>query len=99
MRRDAEDRFKLRPRPPRSRGGARAQTFLRRVHLEVGSSGGWTGPLGPHNARPQSRLGRGFAAARLASGTTGPCARRVVVKARVVMLKKVGKALVAAHLR
>jgi type IV secretory pathway VirD2 relaxase len=99
MTRDVEDRFQLRPRPPRSRGGPRAQRFLSRVQLELTNARGWGDGTGRGSRGTGSRAGRGFAAARLVDGSLGPRARRVVIKTRLVVLKKVAAGSLSAHLR
>jgi len=95
--RDDND-FKLKPRPPRSGDRQRSETFLRRVHLEIGRAGS-IGRDAQKGHRPGARTGRGFAATRLGADTANPRNRRVIVKARVVRLKGTGTEAVAAHLR
>lgn len=94
-----ENRFRLKPRPPRSRPGTRPDAFLNQVRLAVNRAGGFADLEGRGRRRPGPQIGRGAAATRLNANTLGPRARRVVIKARVVRLKKVGKDAIAAHLR
>lgn len=92
-----EDQFKLRPRPPRSRSGPRAQRFLTRVQVQV-ERVGRPGAFARPSRRPGARSGRGFAVGRTAPSVPHPHARRVTVKARVVYLRAVSTADVHAHL-
>src|SRR5450755_1954349 len=95
-----DDRFRPRPAPPRARGGGRNQRFLSRVLAAVSKSGGTVGTL--HN-RPHKRggakLGRGHAAARFAGSSLSARSRRVIVKARLVVLRTAGPRAVETHLR
>lgn len=93
-----DDPFKLRPRPPRSRGGPRAQRFLGRVQIEVERAGGIARGVRA-SSRPSARAGRGFAVGRVASAVPAQWARRVVVKARIVYLRQAGSAATHAHLQ
>lgn len=95
-----ENRFRLRPRPPRARSGARGQRFLVRVLAEVSRAGGTNGGALPRRGRQTgARLGRGQVAARFAGSALGPRSRRVVIKARLVVLKPAGSGAVSTHLR
>ena len=100
MRERNDDRFRPRPAPPRARGGGRNQRFLSRVLAAVSKSGGTVGTL--HN-RPHKRggakLGRGHAAARFAGSSLSARSRRVIVKARLVVLRTAGPRAVETHLR
>lgn len=100
MRERDDNRFRPRPAPPRARGGGRSQRFLSRVLAEVSRSGGAIGTL---LHRPRSRggakLGLGQAAARFAGSSLGSRARRVIVKARLVVLRTAGPRGVDTHLR
>jgi type IV secretory pathway VirD2 relaxase len=100
MRERDDNRFRPRPAPPRTRGGGRTQRFLSRVLAAVSKSGGAVGTLlhRPHT-RGSCKLGRGHAAARFAGSSLGPRSRRVVVKARLVVLRTAGPRAVEAHLR
>lgn len=95
-----DDRFRPRPAPPRARGGGRSQRFVSRVLSEVSKSGGAIGTvLNRPRARGGAKLGRGQAAARFAGSSLGPRSRRVVVKARLVVLRTAGLRAVDTHLR
>ena len=95
-----ENRFRLRPRPPRAKGGARGQRFLVRVLAEVSRAGGTSAAaLTTRGRQTGARLGRGQVAARFAGSTLGPGSRRVVIKARLVALKPAGSGAVSTHLR
>lgn len=93
-----EDRF--RPRPAKPRGG---KTGARRFTSQVlkaaqQTGGGVRSRVGRSNGR-RFEGGRGRAAARLLSDRIGPRDRRVVVKARLVILAKASPRSTAAHLR
>ena len=95
-----DDAFRARPRAPRQKRGRGGDPFLARVLTHIGCSGGEI------RARPRSgvrkgraRLGRGQVAARFAGSQLDARSRRVVVKARLIILKAAGSRAVAAHLR
>lgn len=88
-----DERFRVRPGPPKGR----QQRFVSRVLKEASKAGG--GPLRSSPKRSGAKFGRGHAAARFAGGTLGPRARRVVIKTRLVNLKKAGARSTEAHLR
>ena len=83
MKRSRDDRFRPRVGPPRSRGDASSQRFIGRVVRAASRSGKSLGYRATR-ARPGARLGRGYAAARLAARALGPRSRRVIVKVRIV---------------
>src|SRR6185312_7039205 len=95
-----ENRFRIRPRPPRDRGGPNAVRFVSRVLTEVNrAAGGSAVRLG---APPRGRgavLGRGHVAARFAGETLGARSRRVVIKMRLVVPKTAGARSLSNHLR
>lgn len=99
MRDGDEDRFRPRSAPPRDRASARTPRFISRV-LRAASKAGRT--VGRTLAPPRgqgSRLGRGHVASRFAGGHLGPLARRVIIKARLVVLKQAGTRSTQKHLR
>ena len=83
MKRSRDDRFRPRVGPPRARGDASTQRFVGRVVRAASRSGKSLGYRAAR-ARPGARLGRGYAAARLAARALGPHSRRVIVKVRIV---------------
>jgi type IV secretory pathway VirD2 relaxase len=83
MTRDRDGRFRPRLGPPRDRGGVTRERFISRAIRSVSQSGRTLG-YRLSGTRPGSRVGRGFAAARLAGRTLGPRSRRVIVKVRIV---------------
>ncbi len=83
MKRSRDDRFRPRVGPPRARGDASSQRFIGRVVRAASRSGKSLGYRAAR-ARPGARLGRGYAAARLAARALGPRSRRVIVKVRIV---------------
>lgn len=89
-----DDRFRVKPAPPKSRDGIRLQRFVSTVLRHVSKSGAQG-----VGKRPASTFGRG----RVAAGTAGhrlvPSGRRVIIKSRYVVLKKAGAKSVATHLR
>lgn len=92
-----EDRFRVKPAPPKARSGRRAERFVSQVLKQVSKSG--ANASGAHRARPASTFGRGRVAASMVGQTLGATARRVVIKSRYVVLKRAGATSVSAHLR
>lgn len=91
------DRFRVRPAAPKSRAGPRPERFVSRVLKEVSKAGAQAS--GQRAGRPASTFGRGRVAAGMAGGRLGAHARRVVIKARFVVLRKAGANSVSTHLR
>ncbi len=96
-----DDRF--RPRPGKPKRGGKGVRVPRRFTSQVLAAGqktvsGGRLQLGGRKGGGAA-FGRGRAAARLLPGRIGPRARRVVVKARLVVLAKAGPGSTAAHLR
>ncbi len=92
-----EDRFRVKPAAPRSRGGPRSQRFVSQVLKQVSKTG--AKPSGKSIGRPINTFGRGRVAASMAGRRLGPNARRMVVKSRFVVLRRAGPNSVAVHLR
>jgi len=93
-----DEQFRLRPRPPRSGRGSAGKPFLSRVIAQVSRTGAVRGfQSGPRNCG--AKLGRGHVAARLPAFHPNASTRRVVIKARFVVLKKSGVRSVETHLR
>lgn len=92
MTRNDDDRFRVRPGPPRQRGNA----YINRVLREANKAGVKIGKAG---RRPGARLGRGHVAARFAGRAGTPNARRAAVKVRLVNLARAGARSTAKHLR
>ncbi len=92
-----EDRFRVRPSPPKARSRARPKGFVSQVLKAVSKSGAKASGAG--GARPASTFGRGRVAAGMAGRGLGGNARRVVIKSRFVVLKRAGTTAVSAHLR
>ena len=95
-----DDRFRVRPGPPKARQSSDDQRFVSRVLREANKAGAKpsTKPLRV-GARSAAKLGRGHVAAQTAGRNLGPGARRVVIKARYVVLKQTGARSVETHLR
>jgi type IV secretory pathway VirD2 relaxase len=93
MTRRDENRFRLRPRPPKSRNAG----FINRVLAEVDRAG--TGVARGGSRRPGARSGRGHTAARLLSGAQRHDMRRVAVKVLLVRLRTVSPRSIEMHLR
>lgn len=91
------DRFRVRPAAPKSRAGQRPERFMSRVLKEVSKAGAKAS--GQRAGRPASTFGRGRVAAGMAGRRLGAHARRVVIKARFVVLRKAGANSVSTHLR
>lgn len=92
-----EDRFRVKPAAPKSRGGPRSQRFVSQVLKQVSKAG--AKPLGKSLGRPANTFGRGRVAASLAGQRLGPNARRVIIKSRFVVLRRASPNSVAMHLR
>lgn len=92
-----EDRFRVKPAAPKSRGGQRSQRFVSQVLKQVSKTGAQ--PSGKSHGRPARKFGRGRVAASMAGQRLGPNARRMVVKSRFVVLRRAGPNSVAVHLR
>ena len=91
------DRFRVRPAAPKSRSGPRQERFVSQVLKEVSKAGAKAS--GQRAGRPASTFGRGRVAAGMAGSRLGAHARRVVIKARFVVLRKAGANSVSTHLR
>jgi type IV secretory pathway VirD2 relaxase len=97
--RSDDDRFRLRPGAPRKTGDQISQRFTRQVLRAAQKAGGGSGrPLARGRSRGAEK-GRGHVAARLVGARLGPRARRVVVKARLVVHAQAAPGSTAAHLR
>ena len=92
-----EDRFRVKPAAPKSRGGPRSQRFVSQVLKQVSKTG--AKPSGKRLGRPANTFGRGRVAASMAGQRLGPNARRVVIKSRFVVLRRASPNSVAVHLR
>lgn len=92
-----EDRFRVKPAAPKSRGGPRSQRFVSQVLKQVSRTG--AKPSGKRLDRPTNTFGRGRVAASMAGQCLGPNARRVVIKSRFVVLRRGSPNSVAVHLR
>ncbi|MBS0429481.1 MAG: relaxase/mobilization nuclease and DUF3363 domain-containing protein [Proteobacteria bacterium] len=95
-----DDRFRIRPGPPKARQSSGGQRFVNRVLREANKAGAKPSTKPSRvGARSAAKLGRGHVAAQTAGRKLGPGARRVVIKARYVMLKQAGARSVETHLR
>ena len=95
-----DDRFRVRPGPPKARQPSGGQRFVNRVLREANKAGAKPSiKRSRGGARSAAKLGRGHVAARTAGRNLGPGARRVVIKARYVVLKQAGARSVETHLR
>jgi type IV secretory pathway VirD2 relaxase len=92
-----EDRFRVKPAAPKSRGGPRSQRFVSQVLKQVSKTG--AKPSGKSLGRPTNTFGRGRVAASMAGQRLVPNARRMVVKSRFVVLRRASPNSVAVHLR
>lgn len=99
MKRDDEDRFRVRPGPPRARSGASVRFVSRLKRAAERAGPGAFTHRSPTHAKKAARFGRGHAAARLLARGVDPRARRVVIKARLVNLRRAGVGSIARHLR
>ena len=92
-----EDRFRVKPAAPKSRGGPRSQRFVTQVLKQVSKAGAKSS--GKSLGRPVNTFGRGRVAASIGGQRLGPNARRVVIKSRFVVLRRSSPNSVAVHLR
>lgn len=97
MKRDRDGRFRPRVGPPRARGDAKSQRFIGRV-IRAASRSGKSLRYRAARACPGARLGRGYAAARLAARALGPRSRRVIVKVRIVQHSEIRPASLKENL-
>ena len=97
-----DERFRVRPSPPKARGAGGRGDAKRFVHQVLRASQKTAASAGTPLAARRSRgaeKGRGHVAARLVGSRLGPRSRRVVIKARLVVFAKAGLGSAAAHLR
>ena len=94
--REPAERFRIRPRPPRSRTGRSGRAFVTRVIAEMSQVGRG---LGRASSRGNHAMNRGQVAARFAGDRLKPQSRRVVIKTRLVILASTSPHAVQAHLR
>lgn len=92
-----EDRFRIKPAAPKSRGGPRSQRFVSQVLRQVSKTGAKA--ASKSLPRPANTFGRGRVAAAMAGQRLGPNARRVVIKSRFVVLRRASPNSAAVHLR
>jgi len=92
-----DDRFRIRPSPPKSRAGPRPQRFISQVLKQASKAGAQRSSR--NLGRPANTFGRGRVAATLAGRGLGANARRVIVKSRFVVLQRASPHSVAVHLR
>jgi len=97
MARDDEDRFRVKPAAPKSRGRSRSQRFVSQVLKQMSKTGAKSS--GKSLGRPANTYGRGRIAASMAGQRLGPNARRMVIKSRFVVLKRASPNSGAVHLR
>lgn len=94
-----EERFRVRPGKPRVERDPGVQKFTRQVlRASQRASAGSGKPLVRGRGRGAEK-GRGHVAARLIGGRLSPRARRVTVKARLVVHAQAAAGSTAAHLR
>ena len=94
-----DDRFRVRPGPPTAKQPVGGQRFVSRVLREASKAGAKPSQTARTGGRSAAKLGRGHVAAQTAGHRLGPGARRVVIKARYVVLKQAGARSVETHLR
>ncbi len=92
-----EDRFRVRLKPPRSRGVPRSNRFVAKALARISQPR--TKTTRKFGIRPSSNFGRGRVATGLSRPGFDPTSRRVVIKSRFVQLRHAGSGAVAAHLR
>lgn len=94
-----ENHFRVRSGRIRSRGDANAKRFTSQVlRAAQQAASGAKPPLARHSGGAATK-GRGHVAARMIGSRLGPRARRVMVKARLVVHAQAAAGTTAAHLR
>jgi type IV secretory pathway VirD2 relaxase len=93
-----DERFRLRPRPPRNRGTGRATRFVNRV-LTAATKAGPLARASGSRPSPGANFGRGVVASRLAVARQAARNRRVAIKVRLVKVGVSGRPAMQAHLR
>ncbi|MCL4674269.1 MAG: DUF3363 domain-containing protein [Sphingomonadaceae bacterium] len=93
-----DERFRLRPRPPKDRGKARASRFVKRV-LTAASKAGPLALASGSRKSPGANFGRGVVASRFAVARQAARSRRVTIKVRLVKVGASGRPAMQAHLR
>lgn len=94
-----EDRFRPRPGRIKNRVDGGAKRFTGQVLGAAQKNGGGSARPLTRGPRRGAEKGRGHVAARLVGSRLGPRARRVVVKARLVVHAQASPGSTAAHLR
>jgi type IV secretory pathway VirD2 relaxase len=94
--REELERFRIRPRPPRSRTGRSGRAFVTRVIAEMSQIGRG---LGRASSRGNHAMSRGQVAAKFAGDRLQRQSRRVVIKTRLVVLAATSPRAVQTHLR
>lgn len=94
-----DERFRVRPGPPKGRTPQGGQSFVGRVLRESNKAGSKAERSARSRGRSGAKLGRGHIAAQTAGRGLGSGARRVVIKARYVVLKQAGARSLQTHLR
>lgn len=97
-RRPDEERFRPRPGKPRS-GQAGGRRFTSQVLRATQKAAGGVRPQFTRPSKRGAESGRGRTVARLLAGASNARDRRVVIKARLVVLAKAAPSSTAAHLR
>lgn len=92
-----DDRFRVRPGPPKGRQPSGGQRFVSHVLREANKVGAKPSTK-PSRVGARS-VGRGYVAAKTGGRNLGPGARRVVIKVRYVVLKQAGARSAETHLR
>ncbi len=96
-----DDRFRIRPGTPKSPEAGQpggGQRFVSRVLREASKAGAKPVQTARAGGRSAAKLGRGHVAAQTTGQRLGPGARRVVIKARYMVLKQAGARSVETHL-
>src|SRR5688572_26746200 len=96
---NSDERFRPKPRAPRSRDARQTPSFLSRVAHAIDQAGSSAGRT-PAGARVRGgKRGRGRVAARFMNPNWGPRSRRVVIKVRHIVRTRTGSQALSAHLR
>lgn len=96
---NSEDRFRLKPRAPKSRDTRRGQSFLSQVRQEINQAGGLGRGASAGVKIRGGKRGRGWVAARLMKSDLAPRSRRVAIKVRHVIMARTSSRALSAHLR
>jgi type IV secretory pathway VirD2 relaxase len=96
---NSDDRFRLKPRAPKSRDAGHSRGFLSQVAHAINQAGSLVGRTSTGARVRGGKRARGWVTARLMNTDLGPRSRRVAVKVRHVVMTRTGSRSLSEHLR